>query len=55
VCSSDLSAGLALLAGAIAIAVERPKVWWVDDDLVMTLVPAVALYLLAVVGLGFPR
>jgi dolichol kinase len=48
------SAGLALLAGAIAVAVERPKVWWIDDDLVMTLVPAVALYLVGVVALGFP-
>jgi hypothetical protein len=49
------SVGLALIAGAIAVAVERPKVWWVDDDLAMTLVPAVALYLIAVVALGFPR
>jgi dolichol kinase len=48
------SVGLALLAGGIAVAVERPKVWWVDDDLVVTLVPAVALYLIAVVGLGLP-
>jgi dolichol kinase len=48
------SAGLAVLAGAIAVAVERPKVWWFDDDLAMTLVPAVALYLAGVVGLGLP-
>jgi len=47
------SAALALVAGAIAIAVERPKVWWVDDDLVMTLVPALALYALGVVALGY--
>jgi hypothetical protein len=46
------SAGLAVLAGAIAVAVERPKVWWFDDDLAMTLVPAVALFLVGVVGLG---
>jgi hypothetical protein len=48
------SAGLAVVAGAIAVAVERPKVWWFDDDLAMTLVPAVALYLVGVVGLGLP-
>jgi hypothetical protein len=48
------SAGLAILAGAIAVAVERPKVWWFDDDLAMTLIPAVALYLVGVVGLGLP-
>jgi hypothetical protein len=49
------SVGLALLAGAIAVAVERPKVWWVDDDLAMTLVPALALYVLGVLALGFAR
>ena len=48
------SAGLALVAGAIAVAVERPKVWWLDDDLAMTLVPALALYVVGVVGLGLP-
>ncbi|MGA9839070.1 MAG: hypothetical protein WBF81_05155 [Thermoplasmata archaeon] len=53
--SAEWSVGLALLAGAIAVAVERPKVWWVDDDLAMTLVPAVVLYLIAVLGLGFAR
>lgn len=50
-----LSVGLAGLAAAIAIAVERPKVWWFDDDLAMTLVPAVALYLVAIGGLGLPK
>jgi dolichol kinase len=49
------SIGLALVAGGIAVAVERPKVWWVDDDLAMTLVPAVALFLIAVVALGVPK
>jgi hypothetical protein len=49
------SVGLALLASAIAVAVERPKVWWYDDDFAMTLVPALGLYLIAVVGLGYPR
>jgi hypothetical protein len=47
------SVGLALLAAAVAVAVERPKVWWFDDDVAMTLVPAVALYLVAIVGLGY--
>jgi dolichol kinase len=46
------SLGLALLAAAIAVLVERPKVWWLDDDLAMTLIPAAALYLTGVVGLG---
>ena len=49
------SVGLALLASAIAVAVERPKVWWVDDDIVMTLVPALVLYGLGVVALGYGR
>jgi len=48
------SGGLALVAAAIAVAVERPKVWWFDDDIVMTLVPALALFLLGVVLLGLP-
>jgi hypothetical protein len=46
------SFGLALLAGAIAVAVERPKVWWYDDDLAMILVPALVLYAIAIPGLG---
>ncbi len=49
------SVGLALVAGAIAVAVERPKVWWIDDDLVMTLVPALALYAVGVLVLGYAR
>ena len=49
------SVGLAAVAGVIAVAVERPKVWWVDDDLVMTLVPALVLYGLGVVALGYGR
>lgn len=48
------SAGLALLAAAIAIAVEHPKVWWYDDDFAMTLVPALVLYGVAVLLLGLP-
>lgn len=49
------SVGLALLAAAIAVAVERPKVWWYDDDFAMTLVPAVVLYGVGVLALGWPR
>jgi hypothetical protein len=49
------SVGLALVAGAAAIAVERPKVWWYDDDFAMTLVPALILYGVAVLALGYPR
>jgi hypothetical protein len=48
------SIGLALIAGAIGVAVERPKVWWYDDDFAMALVPAVVLYALGVVALGLP-
>jgi hypothetical protein len=35
---------LAALAAAVAVAVERPKFPWVDDDLVMTLGPGVVLW-----------
>jgi hypothetical protein len=49
------AAALALLATPIAIAAEWAR-WgvWVDDDLAMTLAPAVALYLGGVVALGLP-
>jgi hypothetical protein len=40
---------LALAAAVAAIAVERPNHRWVDDDLAMTLVPAVLLWVLVVV------
>jgi dolichol kinase len=48
------SAALAAVAAPIAVAAERPKWPWVDDDLVMTLVPAVFLYVAGVVALGLP-
>ncbi|MGD0256314.1 MAG: hypothetical protein ABSB90_00305 [Thermoplasmata archaeon] len=48
------SLGLALLAAPIAVAVERPKTRWVDDDLAMTFVPAVVLYVVAVLVLRLP-
>jgi len=46
--------GLAVLAAPIAVAVERPKSRWVDDDLAMTFVPAVVLYVVAVLMLRLP-
>ncbi len=49
-----LSVGLALGAAAIALAVEYPKTAWLDDDLLMTAVPAAALYLIGVTFLGLP-
>jgi hypothetical protein len=48
------SAALALVAAPIAVAVERPKGVWMDDDLFMTLVPAVALFGLGVYALHLP-
>jgi dolichol kinase len=49
------SVGLALLAAPIAVAAEWPTIAWLDDDLAMTFAPAIALYLVGVVGLGLPR
>lgn len=49
------SAGLAALAAPIAIAVEWPKLPWVDDDLAMTFVPALTLYFVGVGLLGLPH
>lgn len=46
------SLGLAVLAAAIAIAVERPQVPWIDDDLAMMFAPALALFAVGVLGLG---
>jgi hypothetical protein len=46
------SIGLALLIAPVAVAVERPKSRWVDDDLAMTFVPAILLYVVGVIGLG---
>ena len=48
------SAVLAAFAAPIAIAAERPKWPWVDDDLVMTVVPALFLYVVGVLVLGLP-
>ncbi|HTT14212.1 MAG TPA: hypothetical protein VMG81_00285 [Thermoplasmata archaeon] len=46
------SAGLAVVAAALAVVVEGPTVRWMDDDLAMILVPALALYLIAWLALG---
>lgn len=43
---------LGALAGAIAVAVERWRFRWLDDDLTMTVVPALVLYVVGVVVLG---
>jgi hypothetical protein len=47
---------LAALAGAVAVAVERPTIAWVDDDLAMTFVPALVLFGVGTLALGLgPR
>jgi len=48
------SAVLALLTAPLAVAAERPKWSWMDDDLVMTVVPALFLYAVGVLALGLP-
>lgn len=48
------SLGLAAVASAVGIAVERPKHPYFDDDLSMTFVPALAVYGLGVALLGLP-
>jgi dolichol kinase len=47
--------GLAVLAALLGVASERPKLPWLDDDLAMTFVPALALYGVGVVWLGLPH
>jgi hypothetical protein len=49
------SVGLALLAAVLAVAVEQPKLKWADDDLAMTFVAGLALYVVGVVVLGLPH
>ncbi len=48
------SGALALFGAALAIALEGPRVSWLDDDLGMTMVPGLAVYLVGVVALGLP-
>lgn len=52
---AGVAAVLAAAVAPIAIAAEWPKYPWVDDDLVMTVVPAVFLYAAGVLALGLPR
>jgi hypothetical protein len=47
--------GLGALAAAVAVVVERWRFRWLDDDLTMTVAPALVLYGLGVVVLGLPR
>jgi len=49
------AAVLGVLAGAAAVGVERWRFRWLDDDLTMTVVPAVLLYAAGVLGLGLAR
>jgi hypothetical protein len=44
---------LAVVAAALALLVERPKWTLVDDDLAMTLIPAVAVYAIVWLSPGF--
>ena len=48
------SAAAAAVAGVVAVAVERPKVAEVDDDLAMTILPAVVLTAAGFLGPGAP-
>ncbi len=45
---------LGAAAGALALAVERPRLPWMDDDLAMTVVPALFLWGVGIVALGLP-
>lgn len=40
--------GLAVVAGSMAIAVERPHIEWLDDDLLIILVPMTVLWILSI-------
>jgi hypothetical protein len=45
---------LAFVGATVGLAAEYPKIPWVDDDLVMTFVPALVLYGVGVTVLGLP-
>ena len=49
------SVALGALAGAVGVSVERWRFRWVDDDLSMTVVPALVLYAVGIGLLGLPR
>ncbi len=40
--------GLAVVGGSVAIAVERPHIEWLDDDLLMIMVPMIVLWTLSI-------
>jgi hypothetical protein len=50
----ELAVGLGAVAAAVGVAVERWRFRWLDDDLTMTVVPALVLYVCAraIGGLG---
>ena len=49
------SVGLGALAAAVGVSVERWRFRWVDDDLSMTVVPALVLYAVGIGLLGLAR
>jgi dolichol kinase len=51
----ELAVALGAAAGAVGVAAERVKLRWLDDDLTMTVVPALLLYGVGIVALGLPR
>jgi dolichol kinase len=48
------AAALAVLAAGVGVGAERLRYRWLDDDLTMTLAPAIALYVLGLWLLGLP-
>jgi hypothetical protein len=46
---------LGTAAAVVAVAVERWRWRWLDDDLTMTVAPAVLLYGVGIVAFGLPR
>lgn len=50
-----VAGGLGALAAVVAVGVERWRFRWLDDDLTMTVVPALVLYAVGVLALGLPR
>jgi len=50
----ELALGLGAVAAAVAVLVERWRFRWLDDDLTMTVVPALVLYGLVLLVRGTP-
>ena len=46
--------GLGVVASGVAVGVERLRHAWLDDDLTMTVAPALFLYVTGVLALGLP-